>query len=318
MNSVEPERDVPIYNEHRFKEQLFNIGIEDIEQKDYLKVMKSIPSKYKYQLSEFILNRVKEGKRLKTIESYIIDLRQLIKYIELKEKEIDQLEDGDIERYKNYLLRHDGLKAKSINRKLASINQFLKYNGSQVKFKKIKEQRDNFLNDVLTKEEIEKLLNSCKDNLRNKTIMFTLYKTGLRVSELLRLTTSDVNKKSIDIEGKGGKYRRIPIPKIVKELWHEYLKVRIHDDSNKLFIGTQGPLKRNSINSIIKKHAEIAKVKKEKAHPHNFRHAFCKALVEKGVPIETIADLAGHSSLETTRIYTTKTEKELRDILEDM
>lgn len=312
MNSVEPA-----FNEHMFKEKLFNIGIEEIDQKDYLKVMKSIPSDYKYKLSDFILNRTKEGKRIKTIESYIIDLKQLIKYLELKEKEIDQLEDGDIERYKNYLLKH-GLKAKSINRKLASINQFLKYIGSQVKFKKIKEQRNNFLNDVLTKEEIEKLLKSCKDNIRNRTIMFTLYKTGLRVSELLKLTISDANKKAIDIEGKGGKYRKIPIPKSVKESWNDYLKVRIRDDSNKLFIGTQGPLKRSSINSIIKKHAGIAKVKKEKAHPHNFRHAFCKALVENGVPIETIADLAGHSSLETTRIYTTKTEKELRDILDDM
>ena len=117
MNSVEPA-----FNEHMFKEKLFNIGIEEIDQKDYLKVMKSVPSDYKYKLSEFILNRTKEGKRLKTIESYIIDLKQLIKYLELKEKEIDQLEDGDIERYKNYLLKH-GLKAKSINRKLASINQ---------------------------------------------------------------------------------------------------------------------------------------------------------------------------------------------------
>lgn len=317
MSLVEPEKELSIYNEHRFKEQLFSIGIEDKEQKDYLKVMKSVPSDYKYKLSEFILNRTKEGKRLKTIESYVIDIKQLIKYLELKEKQIDRLEAGDIERYKNYLLKH-GLKAKSINRKLASINQYLKYIGSQVKFKKVKEQRDNFLNDVLTKEEIEKLLKSCKDNIRNKTIMFTLYKTGLRVSELLKLTTTDVNKKAIDIEGKGGKYRKIPIPKSVKELWNEYLKERIHDDSNKLFIGIQGPLKRSSINSIIKKHADIAKVKKEKAHPHNFRHAFCKSLVEKGVPIETIADLAGHSSLETTRIYTTKTEKELRDILDDM
>lgn len=317
MSLIEPEKELKIYNEHRFKEQLFNIGIEDKEQKDYLKVMKSIPSKYKYKLSEFILNRTKEGKRLKTIESYVSDISQLIDYIELREKNIYKLEDGDIERYKKYMLKH-GLKARSVNRHLTSINQFLKYIGAQVKFKKVKEQRNNYLNNVLTKEEIEKLLNSCKGNIRDKTIMFVLYKTGLRVSELLRLTTSDVNKKTIYIEGKGGKYRSIPLSKDVKELLTEYLKVRIHDDSNKLFIGTQGPLKRSRINGIIKEKAEKAKVKKEKAHPHSFRHAFCKVLSKKGVPIETIADLAGHTSRETTRIYTMKTEDELRGILDDM
>lgn len=273
-----------------------------------------MPEIHKTLLKEFILNRVAEGKRLKTIESYCMDLRQFIKYIDFKGKNINQLEPADIERYKKYLLRN-GLKPKSVNRKLTSINQLLKYNNSQVKFKKIKEQRKNFLNDVLSKEEIERLLKSCGDNVRDKAIMLTLYKTGLRVSELLRLTIKDVNKNMIDIEGKGGKYRSIPISKDVKEVWNEYLKVRISTDSNQLFTGTHGALKRNSINKIISKYAIRVKVKKEKAHPHSFRHAFCKALAGT-VPINVIADLAGHESIETTRIYTMQTEKELRDILE--
>lgn len=273
-----------------------------------------MPEIHKTLLTEFILNRLAEGKRLKTIESYCTDLRQFIKYIDFKGKDINQLEPTDIERYKKYLLRN-GLKPKSVNRKLTSINQLLKYNNSQVKFKKIKEQRKNFLNDVLSKEEIERLLKSCGDNVRDKAIMLTLYKTGLRVSELLRLTIKDINKNMVDVEGKGGKYRSIPISKDVKEAWNEYLKVRIPTDSNQLFTGTQGALKRNSINKIITKYGIKAKIKKEKTHPHSFRHAFCKAL-SSTVPINVIADLAGHESIETTRIYTTQTEKELRDIIE--
>ena len=299
----------------KFEEQLFSVGIDEVDQEKYFKLIRGISQEYKPTLKEFIVNLASKGKRLKTIESYLNDLKEFIKYVDFKGKDINNLEYGDIERYKNYLLKH-GLKAKSVNRHLTSINQFLKYTKSQVNFKKIKEQKQNFLNDVLSKEDIEKLLKSCGDNLRDKAIMLTLYKTGLRVSELLALTTKDINRNSIDVEGKGGKYRRIPIVKEVHDLWVEYLKVRIPTDSNILFTGTQGPLKRNSINKIISKYALKTRIKKEKAHPHSFRHAFCKALADSGMSLGAIADLAGHQTLETTRIYTMQTEKELRNAID--
>ncbi|KMT22337.1 tyrosine recombinase XerD [Clostridium cylindrosporum DSM 605] len=252
---------------------------------------------------------------MKTIESYGSDIRQFIEYLDIRCLNIKDIDIETIEKYKKYLLRN-GLKAKTVNRKLTSINQFLKFNNHQVKYKKLKEQKQNILNDVLEKEEIEKMIYYCKDNIRDKAIMLTLFKMGLRVSELLQLVVSDTKGNKVTIKGKGGKYRSIPVPKDVKKLWLEYLNIRKEVNTNKLFIGKRGALKRQSINKIIQKYSRKAKIKKEKAHPHNLRHSFCKALASSGVDTLIIADLAGHGSLETTRIYTRQTEKELLNIME--
>ncbi len=240
---------------------------------------------------------------------------QFFNYLDLKEIAISDITSKEIELFKSKLLR-DGLKPKSINRKLTSINQFLKFLDAQVKMRKVKEQKQNFLNDVITKEEIEKILKHC--NIRDKAIVMTLWKTGMRVSELLQLRVKDIGKDSIDIEGKGGKHRDILITAELNEILKEYLNVRLPTARNELFTGERGALKRGSINKILFKYAKIARVRKEKVHPHNFRHAFCKALADKKVSINIIADLAGHQSLDTTRIYTRNTKKELMRIIEDI
>lgn len=268
-------------------------------------------------LKKFIILSIEKDKRFKTIESYLIDLRQFLRYLDVKGKEVKSLMSNDLEAYKKHLLR-EGLKAKSINRKLTSINQLSKtMNINNIpKCKRIKEQKQTFLDDVLSKEEIQKMLNKCGENIRDKAIIMTLYKTGVRASELLQLRIRDVRKKTIEIEGKGGKYRAIIIPKELKEIWLEYLQVRKPSNTDKLFTGSTGELHRHNINRIIKKYAKQVRITKEKAHPHALRHAFCKALVEQNVGIEAIADLAGHEDLNTTRIYTRQTQKELREAVE--
>ncbi|MCD3195722.1 tyrosine-type recombinase/integrase [Clostridium botulinum C] len=292
-------------------------GIEKEEISGYIKIINKIPFEYKEEIQDYILNKIFQNKRFKTIESYCCDLIEFIKYLEKREKNIHDLKDKDLEQYKRYLLKHN-LKPKSINRKLTSINQFLKFNNKQVKFTKIKEQQQNFLDNVLTKQEIDELIRCCGNNIRDKVIIMTLYKTGLRVSELITLTIKDVKKKIVKIVGKGGKHRDVIIPPDLNEAWNEYLKVRKKCESNKLFIGKRGPLKRGSINKIIIKYAKKAKISKAKAHPHNLRHAYCKYLADKGTPIQDIADLVGHKSIDTTRIYTRKTQEELLAIIEDM
>ncbi|AKN34266.1 integrase (plasmid) [Clostridium carboxidivorans P7] len=293
-----------------------NIGIKSEEKEIYIKIIKKVPDRYKNIAQEFIIKKIDEGKRTETIKGYFNDLIQFIRYLEIKGVDLFNIDSKEIELFKGKMLRR-GLKPKSINRKLTSINQFLKSIDSQVKFRKIKEQSQNFLNDVFTREEIERLIKCCS-NIRDKAIISTLWKTGIRVSELLQLKVRDVGKESIDIEGKGGKHRDILISNELNKLLKEYLKVRISVPGNELFTGKRGALKRGAINKIILKYAKLAKIRKEKAHPHSFRHAFCKALADNGVSIDIIADLAGHKSLDTTRIYTRHTKKELIKILDNI
>jgi integrase/recombinase XerD len=293
-----------------------NIEIKPEEKETYIKIIRRIPDKYKDVAQEFIIKKLDEGKRVETIKGYFNDLIQFMRYLELKEVDLLNISSKEVESFKGKMLRR-GLKAKSINRKLTSINQFLKSIDAQVKFRKIKEQSQNFLNDVLTREEIERLLKCCS-SIRDKAIMMALWKTGVRVSELLQLRVRDVGKESIDIEGKGGKHRDILISNELNEILEEYLKVRVPTTRIELFTGKRGALKRGAINKIILKYAKIAKIRKEKAHPHNFRHASCKDLADKGVSIDIITDLAGHRSLDTTRIYTRHTKQELIKIIDNI
>ncbi len=207
---------------------------------------------------EFIEVSTQEERNLKsksksTIDSYLLDIVQFLNFINYKDKEFLDITSRDINEFKKFLLNKKRLKVKTINRKLTAINQFLKSNNIDIMVKQLVEQKQNYLNNILSKEEIEKILKCCKNNKRDKAIISTLYLTGVRVSELLQLTVHDVNKKNISIEGKGGKYRDIFVTKKLSNILNDYLEVRREYPSDKLFIGINGPLKRRSINKIIKK-----------------------------------------------------------------
>lgn len=264
---------------------------------------------------EFERNR---GKSEKTIESYISDIKGFLKYLKTNEIEIEELQDFNwskyIEKYKSYLIK-EKYKATTINRKILSLNRLIKYLNLDVKVKLLKIQNQKILDDVISKDEVQRLL-SCCDNARDRAIITTLFHTGMRVSELLTLTIHDVGKSEVQIMGKGNKYRTVLLaPKVRKSLL-EYSKVRGKSDTDLLFLGQRGSLRRQSVNKILHKYNKKAHVQKSKVHPHSFRHAFCKTLSELGQPIDVIADLVGHESLDTTRIYTRRTRVELQRILD--
>lgn len=255
-----------------------------------------------------------------SIESYKYDLKDFIKYIDLKIdcKDLKRLEIAELqELINNYMrsLKDRGLKPKTINRKVISVNKFMKYLDLECRAKGLRVQKKLFLNNTLSNSDINKMLRVC-ENSRDRAIIITLYGSGLRVSELLKITVKDINKKTILIQGKRGKYREIILPIKVRKALKEYLEVRPKSDISQLFIGTKGALKRQAINKIIKKYSRKAKVKLDKAHPHSFRHLFCKNLAEQGIGIDIIASLAGHENIETTSIYTKRTESELQNVLD--
>jgi integrase/recombinase XerD len=269
---------------------------------------------------EDFLYSLKDINSNSSIESYKYDLKDFIKYIDLKIdcKDLKRLEIAELqELINNYMrsLKDRGLKPKTINRKVISVNKFMKYLDLECRAKGLRVQKKLFLNNTLSNSDINKMLRVC-ENSRDRAIIITLYGSGLRVSELLKITVKDINKKTILIQGKRGKYREIILPIKVRKALKEYLEVRPKSDISQLFIGTKGALKRQAINKIIKKYSRKAKVKLDKAHPHSFRHLFCKNLAEQGIGIDIIASLAGHENIETTSIYTKRTESELQNVLD--
>ena len=251
-----------------------------------------------------------------TIQSYKYDLNDFNKFLEKKEINYFKIEDKQkvIDKYLNVLLQR-GYKPKTINRRCISLNRFNKYfEIENVWAKGLRIQKQLFLEDVLNFREVKKILAQC-DSKRDRAIILTLYETGIRVSELLELEVSDITKKSIYIKGKYGKHREIILPVVTRKAIKEYLEVRPKCKETKLFIGRQGALVRQTINYTLNKYSKRGHIKKEKGHPHSFRHLFCKRLAEQGVSIDVIAELAGHENLETTRIYTKRTKDELESIL---
>ena len=222
-------------------------------------------------------------------------------------------------------MQDDGLAISTINRRLLSIAQYVKFLAEEegkalaVKIRPIKQQRQNFLDDVLTEKDLESLLRAADkhEDKRAAAIFATLAYTGMRVSEMLQLTVEDVGRDTITINGKGSKRREVFMANKLQKVLREYLKDR-KSEEQALFVGQRGPINRQTVDSIIKEYAGYTRLKKTKAHAHNFRHLFCKMALENGLDISTVADLAGHTDLNTTRIYTRKTKKELLDAIESI
>ncbi|UYZ39057.1 tyrosine-type recombinase/integrase (plasmid) [Clostridium beijerinckii] len=279
-------------------------------------------------LEAFETSLMEDERSSKTIEAYQSDIIQFFDFLE--ENNIKEIHNDVLKKYKNYLLFEKtvpnsdkkGLSPSSVNRKLISIHRYLEFNEISAKVNPVKMQRQNFLENVVSKSEIDGIVEEAKAQSDYKAIAIirTLELTGMRVSELLQLTIHDIYLNEVKIVGKGNKSRLVLIPGTLNEIWIDYYKkerifMKKAKEFDSLFIGQRGPTSRNGIDIIIKKYGELAGVNFEKNHAHGYRHGFCKTLDDNGIPINDIADLAGHSTIETTRIYTRKSKEELRNVI---
>lgn len=159
---------------------------------------------------------------------------------------------------------------------------------------------------VLTKEEIDSV-QAAASSAKNKLIIELLYSCGLRVSELTNLKMSQVNFKErfIRVFGKGSKERLVPIAESSLKMLCEYLK-KIHTDQ--IF-----PLSRQRVWQLVRACGRRAGIKK-RFSPHTFRHSFATHLLNGGADLRVVQELLGHSSLDTTQIYTHVAVDRLREV----
>ena len=162
--------------------------------------------------------------------------------------------------------------------------------------------------DVLSVEEMTHLLRqpdpSHQKGARDRAILEVLYASGLRVSELCRLSISDVDDDYLRIKGKGGKERVVPIGKQAIQAIDHYLHFRDGDTKEALFVGRGSqPMHRVSVWKIVKYYAQQAALTKT-IYPHTFRHSFATHLLDNGADLRIIQELLGHSSITSTDRYT--------------
>jgi len=269
------------------------------------------------------------GKSEQTIKTYRSQLNQFMKWLvdNSGTEDAKQITSIDAVEYRTYLQEVRGLRPASINTALAAIEAFCTWMLDEgyishrplAKVRKVAEVQE--APKWLDKSEKYRLIRTTlnEKSLRNKAIIFTLLLAGLRVSELVSLKPDNViiseRKGSITVTGKGNKRRTVPMPKDLREYLSDYLienaAAQWLFDSQR---GEQLTVKGvQHLCSVIGKKAGI-----DNLTPHMLRHTYCHDLVSKGVAIEIVAKLAGHSKIETTMLYTLPGEQEMQAAVEKL
>ena len=256
-----------------------------------------------------------EERSCNTIEKYIRDIRFFR----------GRLQGGNVDKsalvkYKKELCERYA--AKSVNSMLSSVNAFFVFMGwYDLKVKTLKIQRRIFSDKSkeLSKPEYERLLAAAK-NRKNKRLYYlmqTVASTGLRVSEIKYVTCEAVRQGQAVINCKG-KIRQIFLPKKLCKMLLSYIKER-NIKSGTVFVSKNGrPLDRSHIWKMLKSLCEAAGVSRDKVFPHNLRHLFARTFYSLQKDIVRLADILGHSNIETTRIYTMESGAEHRKLLQKL
>ena len=199
------------------------------------------------------------------------------------------------------------LAASTVNVMLSALNSFFAFLcWNDMHIRQIKTQRRVYRDKEreLSKEEYMRLLDAAlkSGNLRLFYLMQTLAGTGIRVSELQYVTVEAVQNGSAVVDCKG-KQRTVLIPKKLRKALRAYCE-RVHITSGPIFITKSGkPVNRSNVWKEMRKLCSAAHVESRKVFPHNFRHLFAVTFYRLEKDIAKLADLLGHASINTTRIY---------------
>ena len=267
-------------------------------------------------LEEFKQHLLEEEKSAATIEKYLRDTAAFTAF--LAEREVTK---ELVIEYKQKLI-DEGYAVRSINSMLASINSLFSFFGwYDCKVKAIKLQRQIFCSEdkELTKAEYIRLINAAqqKKNDRLNLIIQTICGTGIRVSELQFITVEAVKRGEATVNCKG-KIRTVFIVKSLKKKLLQYAKDK-HITAGAIFVTRTGkPISRTNIWREMKSLCEQANVNPNKVFPHNLRHLFARTFYGIEKDIAKLADILGHSSINTTRIYIISTGDEHRKRMEHM
>lgn len=274
---------------------------------------------------------IKEGKVDSTIKSYMGDIKGFL--IWLKTKNVDftgSLTRFYVTSYKKHL-EDKNYTINTINKKINSLNSFNEFliNKGLCNEKAVYPRKDKIKIakgsegkvEVFSDEEIEKILfyleNKDKVKERDRTIILILLYTGLRVSELVNIKINDMDLLTLNLNvvGKGGKYREVPLKGEVKDAIKEYMEgerrnSRFTNSKHLLLTERSGKMDKDTVNKLLNKHGENLNLR---IYPHKFRHTFCTRLIKKGVDLTTVAKLAGHASIQTTAEFYINTSQEEKE-----
>lgn len=245
-----------------------------------------------------------------TVTSYV----WTVKYFLAHYKEFNR---KNLLAYKGYLM--ENFKPQTVNLRLQGINKYLEFiKKDKLKMKFVKVQQKNFLENVISNEDYKFLKTQLKSDgyMEWYFVVWFMAATGARVSELLQIKAEHVVVGHLDIYSKGGKLRRLYIPKNLQGEAKQWLADR-GVSTGYIFLNRYGErITTRGIAIQLKHFADKYSLNREVVYPHSFRHRFAKNFLDKFNDLALLADLMGHESIETTRIYLRRTATEQRQIVD--
>ena len=268
-----------------------------------------------------------------TRAAYLRDLRLLQKALGLQDSE--GLLGVSRRQLLAYLsqLKQSGRSASTIARRLASIKAFYRFLTAERYLRRdpaeVLEaaQKGLHLPKFLSVQDVDKLLEQPNlgtlDGYRDKTMLETLYATGMRVSELVSVPLQNVDLKMqyVIVMGKGSKERMLPLGRTALKYLERYISVvrpqLLHgkpESVQELFVTSWGgPMTRQRVNELIEAYAKSAGITK-RVTPHMLRHSFATHLLNNGTDLRVVQELLGHADISTTQIYTHMDMERLREV----
>jgi integrase/recombinase XerC len=271
-----------------------------------------------------------------TLLAYQTDLQQFDNFIGKNFPE-STIQDAEYNLVRSWIvaLVESGLEPPSINRKIACLRSFYKHllreevitkdPTMKIRVLKTKKKLPSFIKET----EVDKTLDQPETPFentfigwRNRLILELFYATGIRLSELINLRETSVDRRSrtIKVLGKRNKERVIPFPTNIVSILEEYIKIRNREvdmkDHSYLFVTEKGErCYPELIYRMVKKYLN-ENTTAEKKSPHVLRHTFATHLLNKGAEINAVKDLLGHSSLAATQVYTHNSMEKLKKVFE--
>lgn len=295
-----------------------------------------------HTIGEFRLHLERQGRSIKTISSYACS-------VSLFYSTGNELTIENLKAYRDYLLKN--YQISTVNARIYGMNRYLNYlhvssslpaslstssesksvcltpdNLSALKLSRdgvyrmlpVKEQKKSYLDTVISQRDYERMKRSLKNdgNIYWYFVIRFLGATGARISELLQIKIEDLRLGYLDLYTKGGKIRRLYFPRNLCEEAIPWFRER-GIKSGFIFLNQQGNIiTSRGIELRLKHFARLYKINPETVYPHSFRHRFAKNFLRRFNDISLLADLLGHDSIETTRIYLTRTSREQKALLD--
>ncbi|MEA2050588.1 MAG: tyrosine-type recombinase/integrase [Campylobacterota bacterium] len=246
-----------------------------------------------------------------TIEAYMNDLKDYETFLIPLKKDLENSTSDNLLDYLSLIKN-----PRTQNRHLSSINIFYKFceeyyddiKKPKGTFAKVEKTLPKYLSNEQILEDASLIDRTTILGKRDYALILFLYATGLRVSELICVKTSDIDENWLKVVyAKGSKQRVVPIAKIAIDALNDYIDNR-KEKSEYVFLNYKGKaISRISVYNITKKYFATS--------PHTFRHSYATSLILGGADLMVVSELLGHSNIETTQIYTHIEQKHLKETI---